>query len=131
MTTGQKSKLSTIQQHRLLQAARLTAAAYERLLLVQAVEGPLHEVDSASADYNQDSLHFKDLRKARGILPGDRIRITYDGELKGSEGVVTDWLDQGLGMQLLVDWPEGSPCRGLSTLAPKVTEVELVKAGSL
>lgn len=129
-TTESKSKLSTIQQHRLLQAARLTAAAYERLLLVQACEGPLHELDSATADYNMDASHFKQLRAARGFLPGDRIRIVYDNELKGSEGVVTDWLDQGVGMQLIVDWPEDSPCQGLSSCAPRPTEVELVKVES-
>ena len=127
--TTKPSKLSADQRHRLIQARRLTVDAYERLLLAQ-IEGHESELLAATADHNQDAAYFEQLCAARGLEPGDLVRITADGELWGQEGVIKDWADYGLGCQLVIDWPEGSPCRGRTGGAchPRPTEVELVEA---
>lgn len=130
MTTKQ-SELTGTQKQRLEMAATLTINAYDVLLTAQAREESKSDQLKAEADYRMDLSHFEQLRKVRGLMPGDRIRITADGPYTGQEGVIREWLYDG--PELTVDWPEGSPCRGGSgngVCVPLAHQVELVEAGS-
>lgn len=124
-----KTPLSAVQKDRLVQAARLTAEAYDTLLEAQAVEAHQSEITRAAASYNADVSQFEQLRMHRGLVPGDRIRILEDGSFKGREAVIREWSWAGDG-RLQLDWMDGSPCRNETEVCfPRATEVELVEAG--
>lgn len=126
-----KPELSAVQKDRLAQQIKLTAIAYGQLLRAEAFELSKSELASASADYYADLNYYRQLQQARGLLPGDRIRVVVDGPFKGEEGVIKEW--GGSDPTLEVDWPPDSPCfsgnAGSGTCFPRSHEVELVEAG--
>lgn len=122
------TELTPPQRDRLLQSARLVAAAFEALITAKAMDVPRSVLLSAEADFNQDSAEFERLRGVRGLLPGDLIEIVVEGPWKGQQGVIRDW-DYGHGPRLAVDWPEGSPCYSAKGVCvPHANEVTLVEA---
>jgi hypothetical protein len=123
--TSTTNTLSTIQRDRLRQAANLAGSAYGALLAAQATDATADALSVARADYSQDLAYYDNLRSMRGLLPGDRIRITVNGPFKGEEGVIREWDGRGL---LAVDWPEDSPCRSNGVCYPTAYDVELVEA---
>jgi hypothetical protein len=123
-------ELSAVQKDRLALQVKLTAAAYGELLKAEAFEVSKGEMHSASANYYADLNYYHELQQARGLMPGDRIRIVVDGPYKGEEGVIKSWT--GYQQTLDIEWPPDSPCysgtAGSGTCVPKSTEVELVRA---
>lgn len=125
-----KTPMGAVQKERLLQAARLTAAAYATKLESWAIDAHPDERLKNEASYNADLSYFNTLLELRGLLPGDRIRYTTEGRYYGAEGVISDqWYE--FDDVLAVTWPEGSPFLDGDSDSALAGEVELVHAETL